>query len=71
MYQLFQQFGRDPTFLLLLVHVLPFTMLLKGSMLALFLQLSGKLLSVTKWLIQLAEMVRFILLAYMLSFYCG
>ena len=68
--QAFQLLSRFAVFLLLLAHVLPFTMLL-GSMLQLFLQLSGQiLLSVTRRLIPLAEMLRFILLAQvgMLSF---
>ena len=52
-------FGANAAFLLLLVHVLPFTMLL-GSMLAfLSLHMFGQLLPVTERLLQLAEILCF------------
>ena len=52
--------GENAAFLLLLLHVLPFTMLL-GSMLAFFLSLHmfGQLLPVTERLLQFAEILRF------------
>ena len=53
--------GANAAFLLLLVHVLPFTILL-GSMLAICfssLHMFGQLLPVTERLLQLAEMLRF------------
>ena len=60
--QSFHLFRCGTVFLLLLVHVLPFTMLL-GSMLAFNLSMLGRLLPVTQRFLQLAEMLRFILLA--------
>ena len=53
---------RGAVFLLLLVRARPFTMLL-GPLLAFFLQMLGQILSVTTPLLQLVEMLRFILLA--------
>ena len=52
--------GTNAAFLLLLVHVPPFTMLL-GSMLAFFfsLHMFGQLLPVTERLLQFAEILRF------------
>ena len=52
--------GANAAFLLLLVHVLPFTILL-GSMLAFFssLHMFGQLLPVTERLLHFAEILRF------------
>ena len=51
-------FGENSAFLLLLVHVLPFTMLL-GSMLEFFfpLHMLGRLLPVTERLLQFTEIL--------------
>ena len=51
--------GANAAFLLPLVHVLPFTMLLRSMLAFFFLHMFGQLLPFTELLLQFAEILRF------------